>query len=274
MRHSRTVTAGAAALALSFTLAGCSAKNDVAAPDGQPIFSPPAKTATTIFARSLLSQTGIASFLVPSPPAVIVLDQNGLPMSDVDVLFVVMKGEGSVAPDRVRTDRYGIARTSWRLGSAAGENTLTANVSGIQPLPFSAKALVPQGAPSERATKWDLVLIGGQELPITYSAGSQSWTITGGHYLFLDDSTYAYGYDVNGIVQTRPMGRYLFAASGTVQFYDQYGALFSTGTIQGNVITVTYEDSIDFDIETYVFSSTEITPPGSARAPSQRSSGR
>jgi hypothetical protein len=127
--------------------------------------------------------------------------------------------------------------------------------------------LLPQDAPALASSKWDLLLMGGQQLPQTFSGGGSTWTITGGHYVFLDDSTYAFGYDVNGVGHLNPLGRYFRNASGAVQFYlapgsypgsafyAERGGLFSTATIQGNLITVTYEDFIDFEIETYVMSS-------------------
>jgi hypothetical protein len=267
MKYSRNVATAVAGVTLSITLLGCGAKNEVAAPDGS-TFATPSKAPTTILAGSLLKQTGVVNSFVPAPPAVVVLDQNGAPMSGVQVSFDVTSGDGLVAPNRVLTDRDGIARTSWRLGETSGENTLSATVSGIKPLIFIANCVVPEASPAARATQWDLLLIGGQQLPLTYSGGGSTWTITGGHYVFLDDSTYAFGYDVNGVEQLHPMGRYVTVASGAVQFYlapgsyplstfyAERGGLFSTATIKGNLVTVTYEDFIDFEIETYV-----ISPP-------------
>ena len=254
MKRSRNAAGAAAAIALSIVLAACGTKNDVAAPDGRTPDTP-SKTPTTVLAHSLVNQTGIVNSLVVSSPAVVVLDQNGAQMSDVVVSFVVTDGGGSVAPDRVRTDQFGIARTSWRLGEITGENTLTAAVSGIQPVVFRANSLLPGSMPELRGTRWELLRIGGQELPLTYTGGGASWTITGGHYVFLDDSTYAWGYTVNGVDNTHPMGRYVITASGAVQFFEAPGVLFSTATIEGNLVTVAYEDFIDFDVETYVMSS-------------------
>lgn len=256
MKRSRNVLAIAAAVTLSIILAGCSGKSDVAAPDGR---APeiPSKTPTTILARSLVNQTGIVNSLVVSSPAVLVLDQNGTQMSDVLVSFAVTGGAGSVAPDQVRTDHFGIARTSWRLGGATGENTLTATVSGIQPVLFRANSLLPGSMPELRGARWELVRIGAQQLPLTYSAGGTTWTITGGNYVLLDDSTYAWGYTVNGVDNTRPAGRYVVDAPGSVQFYSAPGVLFSSATIEGNVITVMYEDWMDFETETYVMASSE-----------------
>jgi hypothetical protein len=254
MKRSRNVLAAATAVALSIAVAGCDFKNEVAPPDGQTPGSP-SKTPTTVLAGSVLSQAGIVNSLVTHPPAVIVLDQNHTAMSGVEVSFVVTHGEGSVAPDRVRTDKDGIARTSWRLGETTGDNTLTANVSGIQPVVFSANSFLPGSLPELRGTQWDLVEVGGKKLPLTYSGGDSSWSITGGHYVFLDDSTYAWGYDVNGVGGARYMGRYVIDAFGAVQFFDASGFLFSTGTIQGNLVTVTYADIIDFEVEIYVLPS-------------------
>ena len=264
MKHAKRLATGAAAVAVSFTLIGCAGNNEVAAPDGG-TFVAPARAPTTVLAQSSLSQTAVAKSIVASPPAVMVLDQNGSRMPNVDVSFVVTNGGGSVVPDLVHTDKYGVATASWRLGDTSDENTLTATVSGIQPVVFRANSLLPQSAPALQATRWDLLLIGGQQLPLTYSGGGSTWTITGGHYVFLDDSTYTFGYDIGGVGHASSIGRYFRNASGAVQFYlapgtygpfyAERGGLFSTATIQGNLITVTYEDYVDFEIEIYIMPS-------------------
>jgi hypothetical protein len=258
MKRSRRLAAGVTTAAFSITLVGCAAKNEVAAPDGARL------APTTVLAHSLASQTGVANSIVASPPTVIVLDQNDAPMRNVEVSFAVTNGGGSVVPDLVRTDNNGFAAASWRLGDTSIENTLTATVSGIQPVIFRANSLLPQNAPAVRATRWDLLLAGGQQLPLTYSGGGATWTITGGHYVFLDDSTYTFGYDIDLVAHPNPSGRYFRLASGEVQFYlapgtygpfyAEMGGLFSTATIQGNLITVKYEDLVDFETEIYVMS--------------------
>lgn len=266
MKHARHLTTRAAALALTITLAGCATQNDVTAPNAGTFVSP-SKVPTTVLARSPVSQIGVTSSVVPFSPAVVVLDQNGAPMKDVDVHFVVTDGGGSVAPSLVSSNANGLAVASWHLGDTSGENTLTATVQGIQPVLFEANAVLPLNV-----TRWDLQLIGDKPLPLTYSGGGASWTITGGHYVLVDDGTYTFGYDVDGVERPSTIGRYIRLDSSRVQFYlpagsypqsefyTERGGLFSTGIIQGNVMTVTYEDFVDFEIETYVTSQLKKEP--------------
>ena len=63
---------------------------------------------------------------LPRPVVFTVTDAYGNPISDVQVGFAATSG--SVGPVRVMTDAKGQAATRWTLGSAAGEQTLTATV--------------------------------------------------------------------------------------------------------------------------------------------------
>lgn len=120
--------------------------------------------------------------------------------------------------------------------------------------------------PSAIVARYDLQQIGDRQLPLTYSGGGASWQITGGHYFLAADNSYVFGYDINGATQAVPAGRYVLIDATTVrfylapgsypqsQFYQERGGLFSTGRIQGDVMTVTYEDFVDFEIEKYILS--------------------
>ena len=113
---------------------------------------------------------------------------------------------------------------------------------------------------------YDLIQIGGSTLPVTYSGGGATWVVTGGHYNLMSDNTFAFGYEINGFPNTRPIGTTVWIDPTTVKFYqfpDSYPAsafyqerngLFATGRIEGNTMTVTYEDFVDFEIEKYVAS--------------------
>lgn len=80
---------------------------------------------------------------VAEPPAVLVRDQNGVPMGGVSVSFAVVSGDGSVEPAAGVTGTDGIVRAAaWKLG-AAGANTVTATVSGLNPIVFTANAVDP-----------------------------------------------------------------------------------------------------------------------------------
>jgi hypothetical protein len=98
---------------------------------------------TTVAATTITTQTAPAGSAVSAPPGVIVHDQYADPMPGVTVSFGVTGGGGSVNPASVTTDAEGKAQlTSWTLGSAAGENTVSATVSGLPPVTFTAQGVL------------------------------------------------------------------------------------------------------------------------------------
>jgi trimeric autotransporter adhesin len=105
-------------------------------------FTITAGPATTIAAQSPLSQSATVSTAVGAPPAVLVTDVSGNPVSGVSVTFAVTGGGGTIAPTTtIVTNAVGVAAlTSWTVGSAAGENTVTATSSGLtgSPITFTA----------------------------------------------------------------------------------------------------------------------------------------
>jgi adhesin/invasin len=101
---------------------------------------PPA-IATSAEAASAVSQEAAAGSAVPDPPAVLVRDQRGDPMSGVNVEFAVTAGGGAIMPATVVTGADGIARVAaWTLGGAAGENAATATVGALPAVSFAATA--------------------------------------------------------------------------------------------------------------------------------------
>jgi hypothetical protein len=89
---------------------------------------------------------------VPIPPAVLVTDQSGNPVSGVSVAFEVTVGGGIVTPEAVVTTSGGIAAvTSWQLGPLAGPNELVASIPTVPAAgteTFNANATAPNGAPA------------------------------------------------------------------------------------------------------------------------------
>lgn len=90
-------------------------------------------------------QTGSTSTLVPIAPTVVVRDTFGNPVPRVAVDFAVTSGGGSVTGTPVTTDTNGVATVgSWRLGAAAGSNTLSATASGVAAAAtFTATGVAP-----------------------------------------------------------------------------------------------------------------------------------
>lgn len=75
------------------------------------------------------NQTAAAGSVVPVNPTVIVKDANGNVLQGVTVQFLP-SGNGVANPVFATTDASGQASTTWRLSQLAGQNTLTAIVSG------------------------------------------------------------------------------------------------------------------------------------------------
>jgi hypothetical protein len=77
-------------------------------------------------------------------PAVIVVDQYGIPMSGVAVTFSVIAGGGTVAAPQSITNDAGVASAgSWTLGPTAGENIVVANAVGAGAVTFKATGIQP-----------------------------------------------------------------------------------------------------------------------------------
>jgi N-acetylneuraminic acid mutarotase len=78
------------------------------------------------------SQIGAPGAAVPIRPAVRFVDEHGNPVQGVEVRFAVGVGGGSATGTEVLSDTTGSATVgSWILGPAAGKNTMTAVVAGV-----------------------------------------------------------------------------------------------------------------------------------------------
>jgi hypothetical protein len=87
------------------------------------------------------NQTASLGAAVKVAPSVIVKDAKGRPVPGVSVTFAVASGGGSVTGSPATTDASGIAKVgSWKLGTTAGANTLTATSAGLtgSPVTFAA----------------------------------------------------------------------------------------------------------------------------------------
>src|SRR5256714_15613065 len=83
------------------------------------------------------------------PPAVIVRDAHGNPVQGVSVTFAVGLGSGSITGASQTTNAGGIAAVgSLTLGTAAGQNTLTATAPGVNGSPVTFTANGTAGPPS------------------------------------------------------------------------------------------------------------------------------
>ena len=80
---------------------------------------------------------------LPNAIVLRVLTTDGKPVEKVPIGFTVATGGGSVTPGSVLTDANGEARTKWVLGPTAPDQSLRAEVAGIDPVTISATAIVP-----------------------------------------------------------------------------------------------------------------------------------
>ncbi|HEX6575233.1 MAG TPA: invasin domain 3-containing protein [Gemmatimonadaceae bacterium] len=84
-------------------------------------------------------QTAIAGADVATAPSVRVTDVNGNIVAGASVTFTVTGGGGSVTNATVASNASGIATVgSWKLGTVAGTNTLTASSGSLPPVTFTA----------------------------------------------------------------------------------------------------------------------------------------
>lgn len=98
-------------------------------------------TAVTMVAVSQTTQSAPSNSNVNDPPSVVVRDAAGIPVPGVVVTFSVTGGGGSVVGSPVTTSNNGIATiTSWKLGLAAGANSVAAAASGLPTVIFNATA--------------------------------------------------------------------------------------------------------------------------------------
>ncbi len=87
---------------------------------------------------------------VTTPPSIKVVDSEGFPVAGVSVQFTVTTGNGALTGATVATNGDGIATLgSWKLGTIAGSNSLTASVTGASGGPFTFTATGVAAAPSK-----------------------------------------------------------------------------------------------------------------------------
>jgi 5-hydroxyisourate hydrolase-like protein (transthyretin family) len=99
-----------------------------------------AGAATILEAVSGDGQHALVGTSLPDPLVVRARDAAGNPVEGLPVAWVVGTGGGSPAPQTSKTDGQGLATTLWTLGPGEGQNTLTAVVSGVGTVGFTAMA--------------------------------------------------------------------------------------------------------------------------------------
>jgi adhesin/invasin len=87
-------------------------------------------------------QSAVVGTAVATDPAVRAEDQFGNPVPGASISFAVSGGGGSVAGPAQLTNGAGVATVgSWTLDTTAGTDTLTATLSGLTPVTFTATGI-------------------------------------------------------------------------------------------------------------------------------------
>lgn len=89
--------------------------------------------------------------LLPLPVAVTVLNDAGRPLQGVRVEWHANEG-GHMAPFNTVTDKDGVSRARWLLGSVEGVSTATASLPGVDPAVVTALAESPEALPFDEPT--------------------------------------------------------------------------------------------------------------------------
>lgn len=101
-----------------------------------------AGAAASLAANGGDNQSAAPGASVPVPPSVVVRDAGGNPKSGVGVTFAVMSGGGSITGAAAVTNGAGVATVgSWTLGNAGGLNSLSAAVTGLPAVVFTARTI-------------------------------------------------------------------------------------------------------------------------------------
>ncbi len=95
----------------------------------------------TISAQAGAGQTAQVSTTLPISPSVVVRDNRGNPVANVNVQFIVGSGGGTLTGALAQTNATGVASVgSWTLGGATGTQTLIARIAGLPDVIFTATA--------------------------------------------------------------------------------------------------------------------------------------
>jgi len=132
-----------------------------------------AGTAATLTVSAGNFQTAAAGTSTPVPPAVLVTDGSGNPVSNVPVGFAVASGGGSITVGTGVTNASGVASlTSWTLGPVVGINTITVTSSAIPTasLTFTATGILGPAAILTIVTGDDQTATVGAATPVAPSA--------------------------------------------------------------------------------------------------------
>ncbi len=144
-------------------------------------------------------QSAEVNTAVATPPSVRTEDQYGNPVPNVSVVFSVTLGGGTLTGNQPTSNAQGVASVAaWRLGTAAGQQIVTASTSGIENIVFGATALAGPAASLTKIAGDDQEAVANAavsvrpgvravdafgnpvgNVPVTFTPGPSSGTVTG-----------------------------------------------------------------------------------------------
>ncbi|QJR36878.1 leishmanolysin-related zinc metalloendopeptidase [Gemmatimonas groenlandica] len=149
---------------------------------------------------SATDQQATVNTPVPVLPAVRAEDQYGNPVSGAAIVFTIVQGNGVLLGAQQSSNELGIATVGgWTIGTAIGQQIVTATATGANPAVFSVNALAGPAAdlvkvtgdnqagvaniniavpPGVRVVDVYGNPVGG--VPVTFTPGANSGTVTGG----------------------------------------------------------------------------------------------
>jgi len=104
------------------------------------------QTPSALAVQTGTQQTGTVGSTLATPLTVVVTDNNGRVISGARVDWDASAGSGSTSPSASITDSKGVAQTLWTLGTVVGTARVTAQVSGVSPVTFSATVIAGTAA--------------------------------------------------------------------------------------------------------------------------------
>jgi len=108
--------------------------------------------ASTLAVVNGCGQSGEVNKNLPAQLTAKVTDDNGLGVSDSPVEFVIISGNGTVGGKQnitVNTDTAGEAKTTWKLGTVAGKQTVEIRADGLSGSPSSCTATATAAIPAK-----------------------------------------------------------------------------------------------------------------------------
>ena len=155
--------------------------------DGRVVPPPPPAHMASSAGNEQIGQPGTT---LPLPLSVVITDDEGSPVADVEVTWSVIAGGGTVSPTSSTTNSDGVATSQFTLGPAEGLHQAQAESGQLEgsPVVFSATASTnPPPPPPPPPPPFDLtVAAGGNNVPDRFSSdlwvhGSYAYTGTWGN---------------------------------------------------------------------------------------------